>query len=416
VDDYDPARGQELQEYRLAARSWLSKTMVPRVRRADGTLEDPDGFEPSPERFARAQYLQGIVFVGGYAGITYPREYGGQGLTLEHELAFLEEAEPYEMPTRIFAYSLNILGPTLVAYGTHDQKAAHVPRILAGEEMWVQLLSEPSGGSDLAGMLTRAERVGDSYVLNGQKIWSTAAQHADYAMCAARTNWDVPKHKGVSMFIVDLNDPGIEIRPIRQINEGSEFCEEFLTDVTVPAGSLVGAENDGWRVTRGLIEIEHEYVGRSGDGGAPTQGGVEDLIGLARVRGLEHDQGTRRQIADIHARRVVQAVTSARIANAMESGERDKSYGSVLKLLSTDLLQRRTEVALAIAGSNGIAWPARSDDDKAWSLAYLTSRSFSIAGGTTEVQRNNVGERTLGLPREPSVDHDIPFKQVRRNR
>jgi alkylation response protein AidB-like acyl-CoA dehydrogenase len=416
VDDYESGDSTALHEYRLAARTWLSKTMVPRVRRDDGTLEDPDGLEPSQERFEHARELQRVVFEGGYAGITYPREYGGQGLTIEHETVFLDEAERYEMPTRIFAYSLNILGPTLVAFGTHDQKAAHVPRILAGEELWVQLLSEPSGGSDLAGMLTRAERHGDNYVLNGQKIWSTAAQRADYAMCAARTQWDVPKHKGISMFIVDLKSPGIEIRPIRQINEGSEFCEEFLTDVVVPSSNLLGAENDGWRVTRGLIEIEHEYVGRSGDGGAPTQGGVEDLIGVARARGLAGDQGTRRLIADIHARRVVQTLTSARIANAMESGERDKSYGSVLKLLSTDLLQRRTEVALTIAGSNSVAWPAGSDDDKGWSLAFLTSRSFSIAGGTTEVQKNNVGERTLGLPREPSVDHDIPFKQVRRNR
>jgi alkylation response protein AidB-like acyl-CoA dehydrogenase len=415
VEHDDPTDPPELRAYRAATRAWLRETMVPLPRRGDGTFEDLDGFEPSPERIRRARELQRVVFDGGYAGIAYPKEYGGQGLTLDHERVFLDESEGYEMPTRILAYSLNILGPTLVAFGDHGQKARHVPRMLAGEEVWVQLLSEPSGGSDLAGMLMRATRDGDRYLLNGQKIWSTGAQHADYALCAARTRWDVPKHKGISVFIVDLKAPGVDIRPIRQINEGSEFCEEFLTDVVVPAADLVGGEHDGWRVTRGLIEIEHEYVGRSGDGGAPQQGGVEDLIALARARGLAGDQGTRRLIADIHARRLVQALTSARIANAMETGARDRSYGGVLKLTSTELLQRRSEVGLAIAGSDGVAWP-RGSDDKAWSLAFLTARSFSIAGGTTEVQRNNVGERALGLPREPSVDHDVPFDQVRRNR
>jgi alkylation response protein AidB-like acyl-CoA dehydrogenase len=404
-----------LDDYRLAARDWLAGTMTPLPRRDDGSYVDLDGLEPSPERVARARYLQRMVFDGGYAGITYPREYGGQGLTLEHERVFLEEAEPYEMPTRIFAYSLNILGPTLVAFGTHEQKARHVPRMLAGEEMWVQLLSEPSGGSDLAGMLTRATLDGDHYVLNGQKIWSTGAQYAEYALCAARTRWDVPKHKGISVFIVDLKAPGVEIRPIRQINGGSEFCEEFLTDVVVPVSALVGEANDGWRVTRGLIAIEHDYVGRSGDGGQQQAGGVEDLIALARSRGLASDQATRRLIADIHARRLVQAAVTARISDAMETGELDPAYGGVLKLTSTDLLQRRSEVGLAIAGANGVAWPA-GDQDDTWSLAFLTARSFSIAGGTTEVQRNNVGERALGLPREPSVDHDVPFDQVRRSR
>jgi alkylation response protein AidB-like acyl-CoA dehydrogenase len=411
----------DLHDYRLAAREWLAAHMAPLPLRADGGYEDLDGLEPSPDRIRRARELQRILFDGGWAGITYPKAYGGQGLTLEHEAVFLDEAEPYEMPTRIFAYSLNILGPTLVAFGTEAQKARHVPPMLAGDEMWVQLLSEPSGGSDLAGMLTRAERQGDTYVLNGQKIWSTGAQHADYALCAARTRWDVPKHRGISMFIVDLTAPGVDIRPIRQINGGSEFCEEFLTDVVVPASNLVGEENDGWRVTRGLIEIEHEYVGRSGDGGQQQPGGVEDLVALARARGLAADQGTRRLIADLHARRLVQAHVTARIAGAMETGERDKSYGGVLKLTSTTYLQRRSEIALAIAGTRGVAWPVGTTGDtepgdRTWSEFFLTARSFSIAGGTTEVQRNNVGERALGLPREPSLDHDVSFDQVRRSR
>ena len=283
----------------------------------------------------------------------------------------------------------------------------------------MQFLSEPSGGSDLAGLLTRCDRQGDFFVMNGQKVWSTGAQYADFALCSTRTSWDVPKHRGISVFIIDLRWPGIEIRPIRQINEGSEFCEEFFTDVVVPAANLVGEENDGWRVTRGLIEIEHEYVGRSGDAGAPTPGGIQELVGLARSRGLAHDQATRRAVADIHVRTLVQELASVRISNAMNKGQLDPGYGGVLKLTSSDLLQRRSEIALAIAGSGGVAWAAGSNGEhpaeKVWSLEFLTARSFSIAGGTTEVQGNNVGERALGLPRAPSIDRDIPFNEVPRN-
>jgi alkylation response protein AidB-like acyl-CoA dehydrogenase len=414
VDD-ERRETPELREYRLGARAWLREHMTPLRRLDDGSFEDPDGFEPSLERVTEARRLQARVFAGGYAGITYPREYGGQGLTLDHERIFLEESRGYDMPTRIFAYSLNILGPTLVEFGNHEQKAAHVAKMLSGEEMWVQFLSEPSGGSDLAGLLTRAERDGDTYIMNGQKIWSTGAQHSDYALCSTRTRWDVPKHRGISMFIVDLRSPGIDIRPIRQINEGSEFCEEFFTDVVIPAENLVGEENDGWKVTRGLIGIEHEWVGRSGDGGAPSQAGVDDLIALARARGVDGDPTTRRQIAEIHAARTVQELTAVRISTAMSTGRMDHGFGGVLKLTSTELLQHQTEFGLALAGSSGIAWRPDDQTSKSWSLAFLTARSFSIAGGTTEVQGNNVAERVLGLPREPSVDRDLPFNEVPRN-
>src|SRR5581483_8157798 len=195
---------------------------------------------------------------------TFPVEYGGQGLTLEHERVFNEEAAGYAMPPTNFGVSINILGATLVEFGTHEQKAAHVPKILSGEELWLQFLSEPSGGSDLAGLLTSAVRDGESFVVNGQKTWSTSAHLSDFALCPVRTRWDVPKHKGISVLIIDLKSPGLEIRRIKQIDGGAEFCEEFFTDVSVPVANLVGEENEGWRVARGLLEIEHAWVGRGG--------------------------------------------------------------------------------------------------------------------------------------------------------
>ncbi|HLG67351.1 MAG TPA: acyl-CoA dehydrogenase family protein [Acidimicrobiales bacterium] len=403
----------DLHEYRLRARAWLQENMTLLRRRDDGTYEDPDGSDPRPERVAHARELQRTLFEGGFAGITYPAEYGGQGLSLDHERVFLEESAGYDMPTQVFAVSLNILGPTLLAFGNHQQKAEHVPRMLAGEELWLQFLSEPSGGSDLAGLLTRATRDGDTYILNGQKIWSTGAQHSDFAMCPARTRWDVPKHKGISVFIIDLSWPGIEIRPIRQINGGAEFCEEFLTDVVVPAANLVGEENEGWRVARGLLQIEHEWVGRSG-GGQRTHAGVDDLVALARRRGLEDDPGVRRKIAAMYAAQMVHAQASVRVSNAIAAGRMDHGYGGALKLSSANLAQRRSELGLELAGSDGVAWHEGDTSASSWSHQYLSSRSSSIAGGTNEVQRNNVGERALGLPREPTFDRDVPFNELLR--
>ena len=181
--------------------------------------------------------------------------------------------------------SINILGATLAAFGTHEQKLDHIPKILSGEERWLQFLSEPSGGSDLAGLLTRATRDGDSFVVNGQKTWSTGAHLSDFALCPVRTRWDVPKHKGISVLIVDLKSPGIDIRRIKQINGGAEFCEEFFTDVVVPASNLVGEENEGWRVARGLLEIEHAWVGRGGARTGAGQG-VGPLVSLAKRKGF----------------------------------------------------------------------------------------------------------------------------------
>jgi alkylation response protein AidB-like acyl-CoA dehydrogenase len=402
----------DVNEFRLKCRAWLAENMRPLERDRDGGYVRTDDSEPGPARVAHARELQAKLYDGGLAGVTFATEYGGGGLTLDHERALFEEAQGYEMPTQMFAVSLNILGKTLESFGTDDQKAKHLPRMLRGEEIWLQLLSEPSGGSDLAGMLTRATRDGDSYVLNGQKTWSTGAAHSDFAMCPARTNWDVPKHKGISVFIVDLNTPGIEIRPIKQINGGAEFCEEFITDAIVPAENMIGEENQGWAVARGLLDIEHEWVGRSGGGGSRASD-VGGLVGLAKRRGLDGDVGVRRQIAQIHTLERVQALVAKRVSNGMADGHLEHGYGGMLKLGGDLTAQRRAELGLSLAGSRGIAW--RDDAEATPALTYLHSRSTSIAGGTTEIQRNNLSERGLGLPREPSIDRDTPFKDVPRN-
>jgi alkylation response protein AidB-like acyl-CoA dehydrogenase len=396
----------ELRDYRLKARAWLAKNVA--------LAGDQDSNRYREERLGEFKVLQQKLYDAGYAGFTFPVEYGGQGLSLDHERVFDEEAAGYDMPTNNFGVSINILGASLLAYGTHEQKLAHVPNILAGKELWLQFLSEPSGGSDLAGLLTRADRDGDSYTVNGQKIWSTAAHLSDFALCPVRTRWDVPKHKGISVLIVDLKTPGIEIRRIKQMDGGSEFCEEFFSDVVVPAANLVGEENEGWRVARGLLEIEHAWVGRGGGRKATTRG-VAPLVSLARSKGLAHDQGVRRKIATLHVESAVQALVSARVSVAVANRKLAPGYGSLLKLGNDVVTQRSAELALELAGGRGVTWKDGETDGVELAAEFLNSRSVSIAGGTDEIQRNNASERVLGLPREPTFDRDVPFNQTPHN-
>jgi alkylation response protein AidB-like acyl-CoA dehydrogenase len=400
----------ELHQYRGRAREWLAANIPLASDQNQGDAQDP-----RLERLAEFKERQQLLFDAGYAGFTFPMEYGGQGLTLEHERVFAEESSGYEMPSTNFGVSINILGATLVAYGTHEQKRAHLTNILAGRELWLQFLSEPSGGSDLAGLLTSAVRDGDYYIVNGQKTWSTSAHLSDFALCPVRTRWDVPKHKGISVLIIDLKSPGIEIRRIKQIDGGAEFCEEFFTDVAVPAANLVGEANEGWRVARGLLEIEHAWVGRGGARTNKAFAGVAPIVSLVKGRGLAQDSGVRRQIVGLHVALVAQDLVSARVSDAIASGRLAPGYGSLLKLGDDVVTQRRAEYALAVAGASGVAWRSDDPDGDGWSHDFLVSRSDSIAGGTDEIQRNNVSERVLGLPREPSFDREIPFNQVPHN-
>ncbi len=399
----------ELGEYRLRARAWLADN-VERVDGREAEIHD----DPQLEKLQEFKDLQMRIHEAGYAGISFPTEYGGQGLTLDHERAFHEEAMGYAMPPTNFGVSINILAATLIEFGTHEQKLAHVPNILSGRELWLQFLSEPSGGSDLAGLLTSATRDGDSYVVNGQKTWSTSAHLSDFALCPVRTRWDVPKHKGISVLIVDLKSPGMEIRRIKQIDGGSEFCEEFFTDMIVPAANLVGEENEGWRVARGLLEIEHAWVGR---GGASTgsRDPMSDLVSLAKERGLIGDLGVRRQIVGLHVSNEAQKLVAARVSSAVANGKLAHGYGSLLKLGDDIVTKRGAEISLAVAGAAGVTWEPGAPEKERWSRQFLNSRSTSIAGGTDEIQRNNVSERVLGLPREPAFDRDVPFNQVLHN-
>ena len=363
-------------------------------------------------QIAMARQFQARLFGDGLAGITVPTEYGGRGLTEQHQLAFDAEAAAYRLPSAQLGVSTNIIGGTILKFGNDRQCARHLPRILSGDEIFVQMLTEPSGGSDLAALLTRADVDSGGFRLNGQKTWSTGAAEADYALCPARTDWTVSKHRGITMFIVDLTSPGLDIRPIRQIDGEAEFCEEFLSDVLVPSTAVLGEVNGGWQVVRGLLEIEHKWSGRHNTGRRET-GDVRMYVELAGKGGTLDDIAVQREIAALHTKIRGHAALTWRIADEIAAGRMDPALGGLLKLSSDELTQQRAELALRIAAPTGLAW--RSEADGRYARDYLNSRSASIAGGSDEIQRNNIGERALGLPREPSADAGVPFDHVTHN-
>jgi len=407
-DDIEP-----VEDFRRRARRWLAANMHP-------VSGDPDvRFDDGRRDTERA--LQRRLWDGGYAGICFPTDYGGLGLTIEHQRAFTEEALPYDMPFSLNVPTLGILAATLVDFGTHEQKLRHLSAILRGEELWVQFLSEPSGGSDLAGCLTRADRDGDVFIMNGSKIWSSAAFASDYAMCLARTNWDVPKHRGLTMFIVEIHQPGIQVEQIRQVDGSMEFCQEFFDDVAIPATDVVGDVDDGWTVASRLLVHERNAVG----GGSPyTSGrssghdvtrGDDNLVEMARTSGRARDRHARQLVAEAHIRQMVGAQLIGRVTQGVSCRAMAPPAGSLLKLFSATNVMRRYEIGLELAGEAAAAWPADTEP-VARRLSELTlwRQGLSLGGGSNEIQRNIISERLLGMPREYAADREVPYREVRR--
>jgi len=229
---------EDVESFRLRARAWLAANMPRLVPGQANSLEEIGRINDA--MWPRARELQRLLYDGGFAGICYPREYGGLGLTPAHQRAFNAECAGYEMPLVLNTPTFSICGPTILDMGSEEQKRQHLPAVIRGEEILVQFLSEPRGGSDLAGVTTRATRDGDVFILNGSKIWSSGAYAADWALCLTRTDWDAPKHRGMTMFLVKVHQPGVQIRRIRQVGGGDEFCQEFFDDVPIPASDVVG--------------------------------------------------------------------------------------------------------------------------------------------------------------------------------
>ena len=403
---------EPVEAFRERARRWLAENMPPADQ---GGGRDVDGY-------ARARELQRRLWDGGFAGICWPAEYGGLGLDLAHQRAFTEESLDYEMPLSFNVPTFGILAATLIDFGTHEQKARHLPAILKGEELWVQFLSEPTGGSDLAGCITRADRDGDVFLLNGSKIWSSAAYASDYAMCLARTNWDAPKHRGLTMFIVKIHQPGIQIDQIEQINGSMEFCQEFFDDVPLPVEDVVGEIGDGWTVATRLLLHERTAVG----GGSPYTSGRSmsgentgmdrTLLDLAAHAGRSGDSAARQHVAAAHIEHLVNGHLVARVSQGVRTGQLPPAAGSMMKLFHAELGVKHAEASLEIGGGDTVVWTADEPGiGRRMGESSLYRQAMCLGGGSNEIQKNIISERVLGMPREWAADREIAYRDVKRN-
>ena len=405
---------ESVEEFRSRARSWLAANMPPLDPEEAARLER-DG-EAS---WQRARELQRILYAGGFAGICFPREYGGLGLGYEYKKAFDAESVPYETPLLLNVPSFAICCATILDMGSEEQKRSHIHAALRGDEVLVQMLSEPSGGSDLAGVITRADRRDGRWIINGAKTWTTWAFAADYGLCLARTDWDATKHDGLTMFLVPLRHPGITINRVRQVNGSVEFCEEFLDDVDVGDDAVVGAPGKGWEVASRQLYHERRTMGdgseyTSGPGIVAAQDVSIDLLSLVDRTNQGESERVREMVGRALVHRAVHGQLSEHVFHAVASGSLPPAAGSIIRLFMAANHDVETDTADAVAGAAAVV----ADDEELLKIGtrYLGRQIASIGGGTTEMARNVIGERVLNFPREHAADRGVPFNQVRRNK
>jgi alkylation response protein AidB-like acyl-CoA dehydrogenase len=409
---------ESVEDFRQRARGWLADNMP---KAGPDFSEGMGGDLSDEEELAVVQHnrdLQRMLFDAGLAGVVFPKEYGGQGLTHQHMRAFNEEIVGYEYPSRIQVPTFTPCAAVLLEFGSDEMKQKHIPAILKGEEIWMQFLSEPSGGSDVAGALTTAVRDGDEWILNGSKIWTTGAWWSDWGLCLARTNWDVPKHRGLSVFILPIHQPGIDVQRIEMLNGSKEFCQEYIDDVRIPDSDRVSDVDDGWTVGIRWMFYERSlsispYPIRpagSGRGGQPS-----NLLPLAKKSGRDKDTRGRELVGEAYALASAQAKLAVRIPDAMAAGRMNDQAASIGRLMAGMTSVRQTSIAHELAGSAGVAWAADDASLGARGEGFLMRQTGCIGGGTTEMARNVISERVLGMPRERAADRDIPFRDVERS-
>jgi alkylation response protein AidB-like acyl-CoA dehydrogenase len=409
---------EDLESFRRRARDFVRahlQPIGPSVLTVRSAVRDEDELAA----VARDREVQRMLLDAGLAGICIPREYGGQGLTPAHQQVLNEEIAGYEFASRIQVPTFAPCAAVLLEFGTEEQKRRHIPAMLAGEEIWMQFLSEPSGGSDVAGALTTAVRDGDGWLLNGSKVWTTGAWWSDWALCLARTSWDVPKHAGLTVFILPIHQAGVEVHRIEMLNGNREFCQEFLNDVRVPDSDRIGEVNDGWTVgTRWMFHERMSFnsplvtfpVGTThgGTGGAAA-------LEVARAAGRLDEPRVRELVGEARMLELVGRELQRRVGEGIATGTMSSQASAVGRVFHCLAAMRLTTLTFEIAGAAGGAWTEDDGRVAACGTDFLMRQTTCIGGGTTEMARNVVSERVLGMPRERTLDKDVPFRDVPRS-
>jgi alkylation response protein AidB-like acyl-CoA dehydrogenase len=387
----DPA---EIEEFRARVRSFLEENTT-----SHPTEEESNTFVA---KLAEA----------GLGGIVYDKEYGGAGLTRAHDKVYREEASAFPFMTTDFLISHGMCLPVLNDFGTPEQKRKYMPDNIAGRTLWCQMFSEPGAGSDVASLQSKAERDGDEFILNGQKVWTTLAHKSDYGVIIARTDPDVVKHAGISMFILPMDAEGVEVRPIHQIDGGTHFNEVFFTDVRLPAENLLGELNNGWNQATAMLMYERVAIGTVG-GGTIKQPTFDMLKKAATAGGCIDDPAIRQDLMRIYCMETTKSLVALRTRAEMQAGRAPGPGGSLGKLFGSVIAWRTRELLANLRGPAAVAWDPTDKGGDTISGYTLNSFQSSIAGGTDEIQRNIIGDRVLGLPRDISVDKGVAFKDLK---
>ena len=387
--------------FRAEARAWLEAHAH---RRDSHEGKSADHTRDLAGHMQACRDWQRVLYDNNWAGITWPKQYGGRGASAIQSAIFAEEMSQFDVATGAFAVSIGMVGPTLIAHGTPEQQQHHLAPILKGEEVWCQLFSEPGSGSDLASLGTRAVRDGDDWIVNGQKVWTSFGQFADYAILLARTDVDLPKHAGITYFILDMKSPGIDVRPITQITGVQHFNETFLTDVRIPHTNIIGEINAGWKGAQTTLMNERSHIGSGGTWS------VDQLIQLAQQRGLSSDLNIRQGLAQAHARAETLRYMGFRMRTAMSQMRMPGPEALTLKLAYANHWRLTAELATEILGAGAMLWADDAPEDNQWGQHLLGQFAIRIGGGTDEIQHNIIAERGLGLPREPQLDKDKPWR------
>ena len=427
-----PAELPDLELFRKEARVWLEDHAEPLAEVDTGGSGDDEASvavwgqgsdsvavfhniseDEERARLEACQRWQRLKFDAGYAMLNWPEAVGGRGLPTSYLRAYNSEEAKFHVPSagELPPTSMGLIATTVAAFGTPEQQQRFIAPLMRQDIYGCQLFSEPSAGSDLASLTTRAVLDGDEWVLNGQKVWTSGARFAQWGLAITRHDWDVPKHKGLTAFMVPFDAPGVEVRPIKQMSGGANFNEVFLTDVRLPDSLRLGPVGEGWRVALTCLGFERDHSG--GGGGGHAGGGYRQVLAAAEHFGLTGDPVIRQTLADLFINYKVAQYTNRRAAARLKAGQTPGPEGSLGKLMWTANMARVSDAISSILGPRLIA-DTGEWGTYAWSEHVLGAPGYRIAGGSDEIQRNIIGERVLGLGAEPRVDKDIPFSQAQR--